>query len=632
MSAAPAAVGPDAPDPGEPGGSLPARVTRWLVGRLASRRAGWIAALIGVGLCLPALGNGLVLDDHMHRLMANGGGGVPTLARGPFEMYSFLIDDSAWRADADARGLLPWYAAEHLHARFWRPLPSATLWVEYRHGAPRVLSHAHDLLWYGLAIWAMWLTYAALFERHHRRPAGGPSALGVAGLATLLFAIDDAHGLPVGWSANRHAAMATCFAALAFHSHVLWRTGGGTRFALSSVLWLGVGLLCGELTLSISAYLFAYALFLDTGRAGSRALSLAPAFVVCVCWLLAYRHFGYGAGDSGLYTDPLSEPWSFVAALPGRVLALLAGQWTPLSSEAAFLLAPSATVPVLVVSAAMLAAIAAAVARRVRSGGLYATFALGMVIAVLPACAVFASDRNLFLVGLGGFGLLAVWLADAAHGPRPGRFERVVLSALLVVHFALAPVSMPLRSVSSLLFASLMDAQARSLDSVWNADSDGTLVIVTTSDFFSGPVAIGASRRSQGLPVPDAMRVLHTGFVPVTVTRTGTRTLALSAESFAAAPLDLLLRPLRGRWSAGQVVARAGWEYRVEATDGRGLVTALEVRAPVPLDSPTLTWTWLSADGYAPFALPAVGEAVELRPMDRSGTLKYSLAHWEWPR
>ncbi len=66
-----------------------------------------------------------------------------------------------------------------------------THWIDYQlwPDSP-LLMHAHSLIWLGLAA----ATAAFLYRRFE------PSA--TAGLAVLLFAIDDAHIMPAMWLAN----------------------------------------------------------------------------------------------------------------------------------------------------------------------------------------------------------------------------------------------------------------------------------------------------------------------------------------------------------------------------------------------------------------------------------------------
>ena len=64
------------------------------------------------------------------------------------------------------------------------------------------LMHVHSLLWFGATIAIAAILYRRLM---------GPGWVG--GLAALVFALDDAHGSPAAWLANRNAVLGTLFGA-----------------------------------------------------------------------------------------------------------------------------------------------------------------------------------------------------------------------------------------------------------------------------------------------------------------------------------------------------------------------------------------------------------------------------------
>ena len=108
----------------------------------------------------------------------------------------------------------------------------------------------------------------------------------VAGLAILIYAIDDAHGMPVGFLANRNSLLATFFGVLAVLAHHQWRGEGKRRWlAVGPVLYC-MSLLSAEVGVSSLAYLMAYVLALDRGTWRARCVSFIPYIVVTVAWRL----------------------------------------------------------------------------------------------------------------------------------------------------------------------------------------------------------------------------------------------------------------------------------------------------------------------------------------------------------
>ena len=186
----------------------------------------------------------------------------------PLELFSVMRHGPEVLREYTDLGIFPWWTSEELRLAFFRFLSAATHWLDYRlwpDSAP--LQHAHSLLWLGALVGAT----ALLYRRIH-------GASWVAGLAALLYAVDEAHGAPAGWLANRNALVATLFGLLCLLAHDRWRRGGAGsgRHALLAALCLALALAGGEMGLGAFAYLVAYAVFLDRGPVRRRLLSLAP--------------------------------------------------------------------------------------------------------------------------------------------------------------------------------------------------------------------------------------------------------------------------------------------------------------------------------------------------------------------
>ena len=134
-----------------------------------SPRAVRYAVGVAVLLNLPTLGSGWQLDDLTHR------------------MFDFLCGDpeeiKAWKDI----GVLPWWGNDRLKLALWRPVSSFTHVIDYTlwpDSGP--LMHAQNLVWLCMLI--------ALVGALYRRML----TVSVTGLAVLLYALDDAHGIPGG--------------------------------------------------------------------------------------------------------------------------------------------------------------------------------------------------------------------------------------------------------------------------------------------------------------------------------------------------------------------------------------------------------------------------------------------------
>ena len=80
----------------------------------------------------------------------------------------------------------------------------------------------------------------------------------IAGLATLLYVLDDAHGMPAAFLANRNAMVAASFGVLSLWLHDRFRRDGWAPGAMLSPLAFLAALLGGEIGIGIAPYLLGY--------------------------------------------------------------------------------------------------------------------------------------------------------------------------------------------------------------------------------------------------------------------------------------------------------------------------------------------------------------------------------------
>ena len=286
---------------------MPQRLAKILTHRLTHPRLALHLAILAVVLTLPALWLGWQLDDHTFRFILLGEGeGEMT----PFRIFTLLQGDPEVNGEFIDLGYLPWWTEEHFRIAFFRYFTVLTMWLDYRLWPESPwLMHAHSLLWFAI------LTVSVVV--FYRRLYGGPTV--VAGLAALLYTLDDARAVPVVWLANRNALTAAVFGVLCLWAHDRWRRGGWKPGAVLGPLFLALALASAEMGLGAIAYLVAHALFLDRDSPALRRIAaLVPSGVVVTIWIVAYRLLGYGVEGSGLYIDPVRSPLAYLRALPGR--------------------------------------------------------------------------------------------------------------------------------------------------------------------------------------------------------------------------------------------------------------------------------------------------------------------------
>ncbi|HEU4535859.1 MAG TPA: hypothetical protein VFS00_17160 [Polyangiaceae bacterium] len=277
------------------------------------------AAALGLLLTLPALAAKYGTDDYLFRCQL-GAAQCPDLrARwAPWDMFRFFDGTAALARARRELGYAPWWSLDEMRTVFFRPIASLTHAFDWLVLGERPWAmHLHSVLWYGLLA----AVAAALYRR-----LLGPTW--VAGLAALLYAVDDAHGVPVGWLANRNGLCAAVFGLLAVGAYARWREQGSRPAAWLAHAALAAALLSAEAGVAAFLYLGAYALTLDKAPLKGRLLALLPSAALVALWRIGSVAAGYGAYGSDFYVDPGREPLAFARTAVERVPALLFGQFT----------------------------------------------------------------------------------------------------------------------------------------------------------------------------------------------------------------------------------------------------------------------------------------------------------------
>ncbi len=538
------------------------------------------------------------------------GGEIPEFARSPFGYYSFFLPDAAWQRSVRELWFLPWYAAPGLRASFLRPISSYSLHLDHLIApGSAAFAHAQSIGWYLALVAATGVLYRRLL-----------TPTWIAALATLVFAVAQGHGMDVGWVANRNALCAMTFATIALSLHVTWRARGSRSAAVAAPVALLLGLLSGEMALCVTAYFFSYAVFVDGGPWRDRLLSLVPGAVVCLAWQAAYRVLGYGAGGSGVYIDPVTEPTRYIVAVAERLPALLMGALTPVAADVTLLLPPEHAWMLAVFGLALVGGIFWVLRPWLRTSATARFFVVGAVISALPLCATFASDRLLLPVTIGTCGFLAeifgqwasrrppVWLS------RPS--ARVVVVAMIVTHLLIAPLALPYRTYAPKVLGGIFHDAAATLDPFDDEIDGRTLVFASTPDFFFGPVST-SHRAPNGHPWPRRMRTLHTGWRGCRIAREDQRTVRVTSNTrFLPSLFDRLLTHPDRHFEVGQSFDTSDTTIEVTAVDIDGWPTEIRAEFDRPLEDPSLLWVVWTRDGYARFALPAVGENAVVEPLE----------------
>lgn len=570
-----------------------------------------VLAALAMALVSGTLANGIYFDDHIHRLKLETPHLLPPSQYGTLGgLFAFGTGDPELVRHAMEIGTVPWWTYQELKIAFFRPISAMSHWVDYRFWPDKpALMHLQSILWLGAFVFT-----AAMFYRRIMSP------LWVAGLAGLIFAIDDAHGIPAGWLANRNALIAAVWGLCALICHDRWRREGWKAGAVCAPVCFLLGLFSAEAGLGAGAYLVAYELFLVTGKLRKKIMGILPYVMVGTLWYCIYHLWGFGTEGGGGYIDPGQNPLGYLTALFERLPVLLYGQWFFPNAVIYGMLPKAAAHIVLVVVYGILACMAVVLWPIVKRDGEAKFWALGMVLALLPACATTPDNRLLLFSGLGAMGLLArllaAWSERATWLPSSRVWKgtaHVFAIIFIFVHFIIAPLFLPLQSQG---VAQLSDITLEKplMDLSENDSFRGKTLVFVNPPI---PFAVGHIPfvcEQYAIPRPQTTRVLATGLSSdLTITRTDNTSLEIESNGgFITHSFDRLYRGASHPMAVGQ---------RVELTDMTiQVLTLTEDQRPLkvhftfakPLEDKSLCFYQWRETGFLPFTLPAVGASVQL--------------------
>lgn len=607
--------------------------TSWFARQLESPRLPRRLVLLALLLGAPGLTLGLQGDDYLHRAAILGVTDMPAVKRSPAKLFSFVTGDPATVHAMMDRGELPWWSDPNIRAALFRPVTGITHWLDYQL-PPRFawLMHLHSLGWFAAAV--------AVAAACYRRII---ASAWTAGLAALLFTIDDARGIPAVWLANRNAHVGFVFGGLCLLAHDRWRRDGWRWGAALAPVALLLGLLGNEGAAAFGGYLLAYALFIDTGALTRRLASLLPCLVAGMAWLIGYRAGGYGTYASSVYIDPSAEPLRYLAAAAIRAPLLLWGQFAAPTSDLHLVLRPDLARVFAMMAVGFVVVLVLLFGPIVRRDRVARFWALGLVLALAPVCATFPSDRLLTFVGFGGMGLLAHFFSmlrrkreAASKAPRSWhrRLARLAAVPLLIVHLVIAPLNLLAAAPTFRAFGTATDRVMQSYPADEGMRGATALIVNSPSIFLSAfaPIYNGL----EGRPIPARNVTLCASMNAVDIRRIDERTIAFRPEGgYLASPagvraygrrpppldpsyvfvlLDHLFSDDARPLPLGAKIELTGLTITVSEVTPDGRPAEATAALAVPLDDPALRWLQWKDGKFEPFTPPEVGAMVTLPP------------------
>ena len=559
--------------------------------------------LAGLCLTLPSLFIGFYQDDFVARYIYSDLDGARDLYRayaGGYGISNGVPADNHWQAEA---GHAPWWIYPELQLALFRPISQATHILDVRlWSSNALLMHAHSLLWFAALILAATRMYRG--------------ALGtvVGGMAALLFAVDHTHGFLVGYITNRHALISALFGVLCIDQHFRARAAGKRWPSWTALLFYGLALLSGELSVTVLGYVLGYALFVEKGSLLRRGLSFAPYVLLTALWRAGYAAAGYGVFGSGIYIDISREPMRFFTELLERGPVLILGQFLAPPPEIMYLASESLARGIVIFAVIFLLLLAATFTQLARRSPTSRMWLLGMLISLVPASSTFPHSRQLMFTSIGAMALLAefwqlyaVELRDKKHTLVAKLVALPGVSAF-VLHLVGAPLVLPFATCSVALARRFHQAVARVGDEIAGRD----LVFVNAPDYLATRL-VQLMRRVDHRPLPRRWRALSFGAQPVTIHRPGERTLLVDyAGGILGTPLSELYRDRRLRMSPGDHVELEGLDIHVRSVTADGRVQSAEFVFDRSLDDPRFCFYFWGEEGFAPFTLPKIGDTAAL--------------------
>lgn len=562
----------------------------------------WIPVLLGILMTLPTLFVGIFMDDALVRAKLMGADS-PWPPAEWWDLYTFA------REDINARlleaGHHPWWAHPEVKMTFFRPLSALTHHFDYwAFPNDPIFHHLHSVLWYALAVFMVYRTLSGIY----------PNSKNLVLLASIAFAVATPHAMTVGWLAGRNTLISFVAALWYFDLYRKWRESNRTGFLFGSLGVFAVALLTGEAALGGIAYLLGWEIFKVKTTRGKRVLALLPHFILFVIWYAWYVAAGFGAANTGIYHDPVTDPLDFALAVSSNFPVLILGKWLLMPLDVWAIVPHSSQLVMTGIGVLFLVFLAWLLGPIVRKNPLNRFWAFGTIVALGPFTMTLPMDRLVLFAGVGA----AALLGEMAYRTPKKRARRIAGKIVLFIHLPLALVLGTARSATlDTVFAALTGGyvQAPTDERV----PDQTFVYVATN--FHRVHYTTLMRAAEGNPaVPKRSLILSSTTAANVVTRTGPKTLEITPDGgFMKLTLDQIHRRSSLRFDVGDRVVLPDAEVEImELTDdARPARAAFHFR--VPLEDESLRWLVVEPeDGAAfppvvvtrEFALPAVGDTV----------------------
>ncbi len=606
-----------------------------------------IVLLIAFVCVLPTLNMGYHTDDFIQRNYILGNADLAEkgllFSNEPASLKDTLLHTfTFFDPDIDGQiqtqieyGSVPWWCHDQIKISFFRPLASFTHWLDYKLW-PDSLSmiHAHSVFWFMLLVGALMVFYQRIFNHSW-----------VALLAGLFYCLDVSNIIPVGWIANRNVLIAVFFGLVTLILHQSWQKTGFTRYCLFSAITLLLSLFSAEAGIATCAFIFAYVVFMQEENYKKKLLSLIPSVVTVVFWRIIYQLFNYGASNTGMYTDPISNSFKFITSLVNRGPLLILSQFTGKDLDLYGELSLYSAHVLWLISLTFLVILAIILWPLLNRDRIARFWALATILTVIPVAAFgLPQGRLLIFVSIAAMGLMAQYIRYLFVNDGIIKKTGIVIIGFLHILIPLFVKAMLIVVILQLFISGQkLTFPLKKFTDFGNSEDieRQDLIIINAPSPFEF-VYTPHVRNYYNLPNPQHIRILSAALTPIQVYRKSENTLVIKPQQGYLQPPGILTpgdpekhpfmhqaylfkllthgyRTPNFPFKLGEEVVLDGVRIKILSLTDDGRPANVEFHFDYPLRDDKykiVMWDWNKNNDkkshYIPFKLPEIGKTITI--------------------
>lgn len=481
---------------------------------------------------VPFLFMPLTSDDLFHRYFFLNQNHASTLLSDFFyqinNMFAFFSHKLNNLEPAIQLGTAPWWTDRELQISFWRPLSAFTHWLDYQLWPNSTfMMHLHSSLWFV----AM---FGALFKFFRRFLKSS-----IVPLAVILLICDYSIYEPLSWIASRNSMIAVFFAVISIIYLDKSTKSNGYRALLISMLCLLFSLLAAEGGITTIAFSIPYLIFCDKRSLKEKMPAIIITFLIIICWRYLYNLQGFGAQNTGLYIDPLTNISGFFAAFISRAPILILNHFF-LTDPLYVLIAPELRVILIAAAIAIILLFTFIFKSQIMKDDRLKFFLSAMVLSSIPVCSIsLLSSRLQVFISIAAMGFMACLVSiifdlyrkqtDDKCADIRIRFKNILCNIALIIHI---PISAALiLALSSFVALKAEEKPPGVFDSLTQQDLYGKRVYLLSSPHTFDMLYLPYKLSYNNQVMPEHVRILSTAFNTNTFTVIDDYTLRMSNDA-----------------------------------------------------------------------------------------------------